>query len=308
MSKKNEIKSVEAASESRAKNSVFDFLYHDNRRIASYLAQLDELGHLQQITRTDQSGEAEGRNTTTAGNLGIPGALGGKIESGTEAGSTHSETSQRTYDPFWANAIRFLDLLTERGMIQRDLTSADIGQFVLAKGSLTVLDLAMFKDAWKLPSVQRKVMEGAFQKPKSTMTTAQKAEVREQKENAELMLDMIQIMPHSVHASMITSGNDQAHLLWCTLKEEYLVTPAADMTLAHGATMPGEWAILGILSAKPEYQTHDPNGSADDGAPGVMQSVVGQVSKTIAPIVRLALGRPAAAHAVTPLLVFREVS
>jgi len=288
-------------------DSVFDFLYHDGRRIASFLSQFDKNGLLTGLTQGDSlsKGAKRSKKIGIGGDVALIG--GGKVELEVGPGEVGSQTMERVYDPFWANARLFLDVLTERNMLQRDLRAADIGQFVLAKGWLTVLDLAMFKDAWKLPTIQRKVKEGAYAKPKSTMTSAQKAELKEQKENADMMLEMIQIMPHSVHASMITSVEDQASLLWCTLKEDNLVTPASDLTLAHGATMPGEWAIVGVLSARPEYLTPDPNNLVDNSEPGVMQSVVGQVSKTIAPIVRVALGRPAAAHAVTPLLIFREV-
>lgn len=305
MSKKGEIVSAEGQDEPESA-SVFDFLYHDSRRVASYLSQFDNSGLLTGVTQSENSakGTKRGKRLGLGGNTPLG---GGSIELELGPGETGSEGMVRVYDPFWANAMQFLDVLEVRGMLQRDLSKADIGQFVLVKGWLSVLDLAMFKDAWKLPSVQKKVKEGAFPKIKSTMTQAQKAEIREQKDNADLMLEMIQIMPHSVHASLLSSDEDP-QLLWCTLKEDYLVTPASDLTLAHGATMPGEWAIVGILSAKPDYLTMDMGDGVDESAPGVMQSVVGQVAKTIAPIVRVALGRPAAAGAITPLLIFREVT
>jgi hypothetical protein len=165
----------------------------------------------------------------------------------------------------------------------------------------------MFKDAWKLPTVQRKVREGAAPTKKvSQMTAAEKQAHQEQKDNTDMMLEMIQIMPHSVHATMITF-DESPKMLWCTLRDEYFVIPASDIVLAHGAMMPGEWTIMGILNAQPEFVAPQPDTEVDQ-TPGFMQSVVGQVSKLIAPVVRIALGRPAAAHAITPLLIFREAT
>lgn len=295
----------ELAAEGSSAPSVLDFLYHDGRRIGSFLSQFEGDGHLQTFTRTKDGtrGKKDASSHDVKGNLGL---ASGTVQGGTETLIETAEGYSKVFDPYWANARAFLDHLSERGMIQRDLGSAEVGQFVLCKGWLSILDLAMFKDAWKLPSIQRKIREGAGPSKKvSQMTAAEKHEHHEQKENTDLMLEMIQIMPHSVHATMITSG-DTPQLLWCSLRDEYLVTPASDIVLAHGATMPGEWTVMGILNALPEYMTPEP--VADDQAPGLMQSVVGQVSKLIAPVVRLALGRPAAASAITPLLIFREVS
>jgi hypothetical protein len=72
--------------------------------------------------------------------------------------------------------------------------------------------------------------------------------------------------------------------------------------------MSGEWSIVGILSADPEYLTPDLNQQFDTENFGLMESIVGQLSKLLGPVVRVALGRPAAAHAITPLLIFRDVA
>lgn len=287
--------------------SVLDFLYHDSRRIGSFLSQFEGDGHLQQLTRTKDG--SRGKKETSAhdmkGNVGI---ASGKLHGSTETALEMAEGYARVFDPYWANARAFLDYLSERHMLQRDMGSAQIGQFVLAKGWLSVLDLMMLKDAWKLPTLQRNMLSSALSsKAMSLMTAAEKAAHKEQKENTEMMLEMMQTLPHSVHASMITSS-DTPSLIWCSLRQEYLVTPATDLTLAHGATMPGEWSIVGILSASPEYATPDLGDNENNQVPGMMQSVVGQVSQMLAPVVRVALGRPAAASAITPLLIFREVT
>lgn len=306
MTQKSTTATSDPADENSNDHFVLDFLYHDSRRIGSFLSQFEGDGHLQQMTRTKDA--ERGKKETSAHDVkGSVGVASGKLQGSTETAVGMSEGYAKVFDPYWANARAFLDHLSERDMLQRDFHQAEIGQFVLAKGWLSVLDLAMFKDAWKLPAIQRKAKEGvSTTKLVSQMTAAEKAAHKELKENTEMMLEMIQIMPHSVHASLITS-DESPSMLWCTLKEEYLVTPASDIVLAHGALMPGEWSIVGILNASPEYTPLEPSLN-DEGTPGLLQSVVGQLSKTIAPIVRLALGRPAVASAITPLLIFREVT
>jgi hypothetical protein len=288
--------------------SVLDFLYHDSRRIGSFLSQFEGDGHLQQLTRTKDAerGKKEASKKDGKADLGL---LSGGLEGTKETTVSSAEGYARVFDPYWANARAFLDYLSENNMINRTLLGARIGQFVLVKGYLSVLDLSMMKDAWKLQSIQRKALGGsASQKLVSQMTAAEKAAHKEQKENSELTLDMMQLMPHAIHASLITDDEVSPSLVWGALREEYLATSASDITLAHGARMSGTWTIVGILTALPEYEVPDLDGEFDADNIGMLNSMVGQISQTLAPIVRFALGRPAAAYAVTPLTIFREVA
>lgn len=289
--------------------SVFDFLYHDSRRVASYLSQFDNSGLLTGVTQSESAskGSKRGKRVGFGGTTPLG---GGNIELEIGPGEAGSESLVRVYDPYWANALQFLDVLEERGMIQRDLDEANIGQFVLVSGHLSIQDLGMMKEAWKAPSIQRKVKGGVGAgKKMANMTAAQKATLREEEENTQLFLDMIQIMPHSVHAHMIAlQGDDSPRLVWCVLNQENLVTVASDIALTYGAMMSGQWSIIGILSAQPEYITPDLNGTFDENDLGLTESIIGQITKLLTPIVRVSLGRPSAAFAVTPLLIFREVS
>jgi hypothetical protein len=308
MSKKGEKASSGEQGEA-APDSVFDFLYHDSRRIASFLSQFDNNGLLTGLTQGDSVSKGAKRSKKIGVGGDVPLIGGGNVEFELGPGEVGSQTLERVYDPFWTNARLFLDVLTERNIIQRDLDEANIGQFVLVTGYLSIQDLAMFKEAWKAPTVQRKVKGGDVgSKRTANMTAAQKAAAREQQENTDLFLDMIQVMPHAVHARLLTRAGTAAKLVWCTLNQDHLVAPASDITLTYGATMSGEWSIVGILSADPEYQTPDLTEEFDAENFGLMESIVGQLSKMLAPIVRVSLGRPAAAHAITPLLIFREVA
>ena len=288
--------------------SVFDFLYHDHRRIASFLSQFDDNGLLTGLTQSEgvTKGSKRSKKFGLGGEIALFGGANAEFEVG--PGEAGSESLERVYDPYWANARQFLDVLEERNMIVRDLEQASIGQIVLASGYVSIQDLGMMKEAWKLPTIQKKMMGGAGGgKRKANMTKAEKDAASEQEENTKLFLDMIQLMPHSVHARMLTSDGD-ARLVWCALNQDYLVTSASDVALTYGHMMSGEWAILGILNAQPEYLTPDLSGQFDESNLGLTESIVGQVTKMLAPIVRVSLGRPSAAFGITPLLIFREVT
>jgi hypothetical protein len=100
--------------------------------------------------------------------------------------------------------------------------------------------------------------------------------------------------------------------VWANLREEFMVTPPSELVLTHGTSMPGEWAMLGILSGRPDHgHIEHQQKLAEMGSalpPGVMNSAIGLLAQQMAPMIRMALGRPANAYAVTPILVFREVT
>ena len=290
---------------------VLDFLYHDSRRIGSFLSQFEEDGHLQQFTRTKNGSRSKRENSRREGGANF-GVAAGKMESSAEVSLGITESYARVFDPYWANARAFLNYISDLDMLNGEILNGEIGQFVIIKGYLSILDLAMMKQAWSLPAIQKKILgESKPHKPVSQMTTAEKNAYKdaqkEERDNKELTLELMQILPHAIHASLIVDENPAA-LVWGSLLEEYLVVPASEVTLAHGGKLPGTWTIVGILTAKPEWLVPNLNESMDAESVGMLTSMVGQVSQHLAPIVRFALGRPAAAYAVTPLLIFREVA
>jgi hypothetical protein len=290
-------------------NSVFDFFYHDSLRIASFLAQFNKIGLLTGLTQ----GESSVKNSKRSKKIGVGADLpiigGGKLEFEVGPDEAGSSNSQHSYDPFWANARKFIDVVTERNLINEDITNCSLGQFVFAKGFLSIKDITMLKEAWKFPSVRKLMQAGASTgKKKSLMSKAEKEAQKAHDDTMNTLLDLLQIFPHSVHAQMITSDEDSPNMIWCTLKEEHLVIPAADIAMTYGKMMTGEWSIIGILSAYPDYEM--PNFdqvTAANETSGLMESALGELTKTLGPVIRFAMGRPPAAHALTPLLIFREI-
>lgn len=295
MSKKPEKASVPERAE-RDTASVYDFLYHDARRVGSFLSQFHASGLLQSVKETEALGENTATKSGASAGGGLPGIARGQAQFEDQAGSERREASERTYDPLWQNARALLDFLDERDMIRRDLQSARIGQFVLVKGRLSVLDTGLMRDAWHLPTISKMIRAGAAQNPKN---------MKGQPQPVEVIMDLLKVLPHSTHA-VLQGAHDS---VWFGLDSASLITAASDLLLKHGTEIAGEWHLLGILDARPE----PPKGigwavSEVSAASTVPEDrIVATLIEALAPIARNMFGRPPASYGATPLLVFRQV-
>lgn len=286
-----------AASGQQGSDSVFDFLYHDPLRIASFLGQFDPSGVAQSYKRTDQTSQnsSDQSNDALKFNVGVAsGQLGERI-SVTE-GAQHG--SERTYDPLWSNARAFLDYLEQHDLLERDLDQAQIGRFVLFSGELTLTDLSVLREAWKLGSIQ-KIMGLAPEK--SAKHDSSSSKKGPDQENKQFAFDMLSILPHSLQVT-IDSGSDT---VWANLKPNCLATDSDDLMLKHGFRIPGIWSVVGILDAQPFSGVFDstPIALRENG-----EQAAAYLFQTLAPLTRTIMGRPNAAYGITPLLLFREVS
>src|SRR5436305_1846102 len=109
-------------------DSVYDFLYVDARRIAVFLSQFEQYGHLTSLTRTvSETSSASGGVSVVAAKL--------------DTAASEQSSQTRQFDPQWLVPLAFLDKADQRGMIVRDLGDARIGQLVLISGRLAMFDL-----------------------------------------------------------------------------------------------------------------------------------------------------------------------
>src|SRR5688500_5363914 len=121
------------------KDSDLDFIYCDTQRIGSFLAQFDDVGHLQRVIQreTITSGNMRGSKLNIGGGATVAGTGGsGNIGRERGPGIEGSEEGERIYDPLWTNTRTFLDYLTTQNLIIEDIWAARIGQFVRARGKM----------------------------------------------------------------------------------------------------------------------------------------------------------------------------
>jgi len=297
--------------------SVYDFLYHDSRRIASFLAQFDENGLLTGLTRGESATKGARRGSKFEIGADIP-IGGGHISYERSPGESGAESLERAYDPFWANAREFLDALDSRNMIQRDIKSASIGQFVLASGSLIIADLQMLQSMWKLPAIQELLRKSAQEATAGTEPQPHNRHQRRGQEKnqekvkgktnvdtseLEIAMQMLPNLPHSGQLHLVGDG----FAIWATIAADSLVGPISDLVLKHGAKLAGEWSMIGIMDGRP-YDTESVMTVEERIGVGMLQQSISVLSMNFAPFVRQALGRPLGSYGMTPLMVFRQVS
>lgn len=292
-------------------DSVYEFLYHDHRRVGSFLSQFDP-GHLSTLTRTHEAHKHTSERFGRAFALGAPKVLGAGNDSSEEEGAGTKDTLQSAYDPYWANALALLNYLDARGLIRRDTASAKLGDVVLFSGPLSIVDLGMIKSMWALPAMQDLIRsnneaEAGQQTRQERRAAGEKRQPADDLDpNTRLLLEILPTLPHVVTATI----GSARHQSWATLEEQFLVGSGSSLVLKHGSSIPGKWHMLGILDAVPDVGSLD--GIAEglgavNAPPSLPSSLVGMLSGMLAPIVRFLLGRPVEAYGATPLLIFREV-
>ena len=291
-------------------DSVYDFFYHDVRRVGSFLAQFDTSGHLTGLKQTEAA--ESGSAAKVGGGIGASAVfLKGNASLDDQGTAGEKQSLERTYDPLWTNARTLLDFLSGRSLIQRNLAEARMGQFVLVTGHLVVLDLAMVKSAWDNPVISKMIRSNVThheppvgnrnqrrserQNPRST-TDAMPSE-------SDISLALLSMLPHSLQCRLVS---DNANV-WCSIDEEFIVGKASEVLLKHGVLLQGEWNILGIMDAYPD--TADTGTEATENTLSLIAgTLVGQLLVKLAKPSRQLLGRPPETWGVTPLLIFREVS
>lgn len=280
-----------------AKNSVYDFLYHDARRIASFLAQFQTYGVAQSIKATEGAGRSETTKGAVEASGGVPLIAAGKAGIDRSVTNDERDSVEQTFDPLWTNAQRLLDYLDEHELIARNVKEAGIGRFVLASGRLAVVDLSVMRALMSSSIVRRSMLQGEGRTgPNRKERHGQRAAPSEM----ELGLELIGAYPMTIQATITASDVS----VWCSLRDDCFVTAPGNLLLHHGVAIAGNWHMLGIMDAHPdaEFAIEDLMAGLFDG------SVLAHAASNMAPAVRLAIGRPAAAYGVTPLMIFRSVS
>ena len=299
--------------EDQRSNLIFDFLYDDHRRVASFLAQFGTYGVLQQVKATESVGHTGTSKTSATAGIDVITLARGGIGLDSTVSDEEKDSAERTYDPLWTNARTFLNYLTEREMIVRGIEKARIGQFVLVTGELAAIDLGLLKKMWELPAVKNSLLVAVAKanapqiqpKNKAERTKARYAKA-ELPEGMEAGFQLMTIMPHTIQASIRGQGWN----IWSSLREDSLVMNASELLLKHGVGISGTWSMLGVLDALPNdgdvpmeaYMLEQTLAGASLG--GLVSEILGN----LAPMTRLLLGRPAGSYGMTPLLIFREIS
>jgi len=292
--------------------SVYDFLYYDKQRVGSFLAQFDDSGHLQRVTQSENASKGT-RRGFKIGATGTVMGTGGGLHFERSPGEHGSEAIERIYDPLWSNALTLLDYLGSANLMHRDVTAARLGQFVLASGSLSVLNPTTLPKLWESPHIKSQAVITAVNGQKliwnanplnaalssKDKAVAERAFLKNVEVNTRATMEILPYFPHSAQCTI--KGDNFS--LWSSLATDGMVGAVSDLSLKHGTEIPGVWHLLGIIDAQPDAipaQVEIPY----TGVPSHFETMI----KNISNLARTALGRPPNAYGATALLLFREVS
>ncbi|MEN7529270.1 hypothetical protein [Cupriavidus sp. DL-D2] len=276
------------AQESQSTEYLCDFVYLDRDRAALYFAQLDpENGTPTQVKRTEKHGGQDADKLT----VGIP-----KLMAKEYGGGTQFERSiEGQYDPSWLIPIEVMNRLDELSYITTDLEQARIGRMALLTGSMRVIDVRFLKELW--PYVGDMIAKQASDAlPANTPPKVKQQTISHARKETDLMSGVISKMPHSLQASFTVQGKR----IWTTLRPDNMLMNPEDLALKHGADIPGEWRLLGIIDALPELSSPSPS-SAPEGFD--LEGGLVNIINTL----RTFMGRQSGSFGITPIAIFRTI-
>ena len=268
------------APESQKDEFLFDFLYLDRSRLASYLAQLFTDGA---HTHTKKS-SATGAQTNSSTSGGIPGV----IKAAVGGFETVNETIERQFDASWTAPLDLLRELSEQGYVSPFSADAILGEVVLFKGNIQVVDLRILQKLWQPMLALQAINQPAH-------TEAQRKTKKASEAMAGAIARVAEALPHIIQLRAF-NADDQ---LWATLQPEALTVNASDLAFKYGPAIPGEWCVLALLDARPSDSDDIklPQGLGDVES-GMLQMAL--QLKTF-------LGRSYLDYGVTPLAIYRQV-
>lgn len=272
--------------ESPTIDSLYDFLYVDKERASSLLTQLYAPGVVTSVKRVS----SESEKTTNSGGFDLKLAKGNA-----SIDEAISQTQERLFDASWALPINLLDKLSEADLIKTGISAERLGNTVLIKGKIRFFDISFFQKS--LPFIGKMVMNEI---PKGQRNKLKLEDLPVSDGLTFGMVDnLFDVIPNTLQVDFV---DDHGNNIWMTISKEYLTINPDDMVLKYGGVIPGEWFVIGLVDALPDYQNqYDlsyqqfPDHPLKDGFKDMLKAI------------REMAGRSESSYGMTPLVVFRKI-
>jgi hypothetical protein len=250
--------------------ALYDFIYKDASRIASYYAQMFQ-GHLIGTERTTANKDMK----DSSGKINV-GIAGGDIKVAEET----LESLKEIIDPHDRAVNDVLTFLHETGRVEEDLAKARHNSVVMVRGTLLFLDRFMLEVASSAIDV---MIQQERSKPK-------------QQQDASLMNSfamMKKLFPKmALPSSFLLTVNEEYRVVG-TLKDEGMQEPITSYYFKHGMGGLGDIYLLGI----------NERASVPSEVPATaLVDVAQQAAQALSTMVF-----PTDAYRVTPLALFRTL-
>ncbi|HZP81287.1 MAG TPA: hypothetical protein VFB21_06600 [Chthonomonadaceae bacterium] len=203
--------------------ALYDFLYRDSNRIASYYAQIFS-GRLSAIeeTASERMSEDKGAKISAA------------VASGDLKHTSETQTgTKRVIDPHDVITTDVLSFLTEREQIQDNVTDAPHGALIVAQGTLVFVDRSIVELAVFAFEVMLKEEES---KPKGQRNLLQIQSLRP-------VINFLQKL--SIPSAFLLQMKDGTQVAG-TIKEDGMQEPIAGYYFKHGTAGLADVYLIGI--------------------------------------------------------------
>lgn len=267
------------AQESQSIESIFDFFYLDTLKINSFYAQLTGNGAI-----TSRKNTSNTVDDTT-------GEFSGSVPTIATAKSTFKNSaglgSEDVFDASVTMPREMIDRLDELGFINYELNENQLGNLLLLKGKLGVVDVAGMKDIID-PAIEFGIGQMPDAKP------SDKTAKNNLKKIIAPVTTFMKAIPFALQARFFNEGN-MSEEVWMTLSRTEMMNSVHDLNFKHGDIMAGEWYILGVLDAIP-----------NDQAVKIQETnEINVMVEAFTKMMKEQFGRPSTAFGMTPIAIFR---
>lgn len=251
------------------RQGLVDFLYRDLSRIDSFFAQLFH-GNLREV-EASSSLSSTSSSELTGDAVIIKGGFAGQE-------TTASGLVKRS-EP---HDQKIVDLLGALGIscLRTPLADTKNGQIVLIRGQIAIRDYQTIKDA-----IPVAVSLGSW-------GSASKQERKEREKEADTLERMLRLVPMGPELEVRTPTDEIAV---GAIKREYLAEAPENLLRVYGTCIPGEWFVLGIIDSIASQRPH------------INPSKLRQSIDDYARIIKDLYGQATLRHAISPILIYREV-
>ena len=267
------------AQESQSIESIFDFFYLDTLKINSFYAQLTGNGAI-----TSRKNTSNTVDDTT-------GEFSGSVPTIATAKSTFKNSaglgSEDVFDASVTMPREMIDRLDELGFINYELNENQLGNLLLLKGKLGVVDVAGMNDIID-PAIEFGIGQMPDAKP------LEKTAKNNLKKIIAPVATFMKAIPFALQARFFNEG-DMSEEVWMTLSRTEMINSVHDLNFKHGDIMAGEWYILGVLDAIPNDQEVKINETNE----------INVMLEAFTKMMKEQFGRPSTAFGMTPIAIFR---
>jgi hypothetical protein len=265
---------------------LYDFFYVDRPRLSSFLSHFENDGVVTATKETIIKENLYAQDSDVSGGLPV---IKGKIAAKSQ--QVTKEQYEHTFDPTLILPINALETLDQHGFIERDISRATLGQLVLVKGSLSIVDFRLLQKHWDI--FEKLLLESELEKVEKNKRKSEELNLKKKMNNIH---SLMKLLPHTLTCHLVNNNTK----VFSIFNLEHLRVQLESLILSQGANLKGEWSLIGLVDAIPDME----EGESELNSANPLVPMLSQISG----VAREILGRSNDAYAITPVCIYRTVT